>query len=550
MFNEKEQAILNYANTQGKSKEEAVAAIAQFRRESEKPALNQNSGDRKKSVSLMQQTGNVLDTVFGGGKIGAKLGEHIAKGSFGDTIQKAVVGSDLSPEVEALVSPTVTGKQVFGDVVRAGSLFLPFGKMAKGIGAGANALGIGASAAQTVGQIGAGAGIGAIADIGNSVAEGGEPKLGAGTIIGGAIPALSPMVKGVTKFMAKFGGKIGSEIQGAVTGTSSETIEQAFNVARKGGKDLDAFTNAMRGQTTPEQLVTNLRENVSIVNTQRQQMFSQTLAELGDTVVDSAPAKSGFVVKLKEAGISITENGTLDFTGSKLRLVPQAQAKLQTAFADLMNTPGQATLSDIDTTRQALKALSLSGDDPSANLANKLLEDAVRSVRSVGEQVPEYKTMLDQFAETSEFLDELQRGLSSGDRATVDQTYRRMATALKTNNEARLSLVQELDKMTDGSILSEIAGQQLSEAMPRGIIRAFAASMGGAGFIVGGTPAASAAIIPLLVASPRVTGEFVRALGIGARQTDELIKAITEVQGLLVKVGAIGAAEIGSEQDN
>jgi hypothetical protein len=480
-----------------------------------------------------------LDTVFGGGKVGAKIGEHIAKGTFGDTIQKAVVGFNLTPEEEALVEPTVTGKQVAGDIVRASSIFLPFGKIAQGASTGLQTLGASTKVAQTVAPIIAGGTIGAVADTGFSMAEGGDPKLGMGTAVGAGIPAISPIAKSLARFTGKFGGKIGAEVQGALTGTSAETIEQAFIAGRKGGKELESFTSAMRGQTTPEQLANNLRENIATVNAGRQQMFRQTLSDFGDVVLDTAPAKTGFVTKLQEAGITVGENGALDFSKSKLRLVPQSQTKLQTAFDDLMNTPNQATLTDIDTTRQALKALSLAGDDPSANLANKLLDDAVRGVRGVGEQVPEYKTMLNQFAETSEFLDEIQRGLSTGDRATIDQTYRRMATSLKTNNEARLALLRELDEATDGAILSNIAGQQLSETLPRGIFRQIAAGMAGGAAITGGL---SPAVLPTLVlASPRVSGEFVRALGIGARQTDELIKALAQAREVLVKGGIITA---------
>jgi hypothetical protein len=493
----------------------------------------------EQTPSVLEKTGDVLDTIFGGGKVGAKIGEHIAKGTFGDTVQKAVIGRDLSSEEEAAVTSDVTGKQVAGDIVRAGSIFLPFGKMAQGAGAGLQALGASTKVAQTVAPVIAGGAIGATADAGFSMAEGGEPKLGLGTVVGAGIPAISPIAKGIARFTGRFGGKVGSEIQGALTGTSAETIEQAFMAGKKGGKELETFTKAMRGETTPEQLVNTLRENIGTVSAQRQQAFRDTLSEFGDVVLDTAPAKTGFVAKLQEAGIAVGENGALDFSNSKLRLVPQAQAKLQTAFADLMNTPAQATLVDIDTTRQAIKALSLAGDDPSANLANKLLDDAVRGVRRVGEQVPEYGTMLKQFSETSEFLDEIQRGLSTGDRATVDQTYRRMATALKTNNEARLALIQELDQATDGAVLSSIAGQQLSEAMPRGIFRQIAAGMAGGALVMGG--GFSPIVSSLVFTSPRVAGEFVRSLGIASAKADEVIKAIAQAREVLIKGGIISA---------
>lgn len=540
-FTKEEQEIIQYGLSNGKSKEETIAALAGYRRQKEEPSRVSGISDRKdRQQTFMQKTGSVLDTVFGGGKIGAKIGENIAKGTFGDTVQRAVIGRDLSLEEESLVEPTVTGKQVAGDIVRAGSIFLPFGKVVQGAGAGMRAIGVGSKTAQTLAPVVAGGTIGATADLGYSVAEGKTPSLGMGTAVGAGIPAVSPLAKGLAKLTGRFGGKVASEIQGALTGTSAETIEQAFIAGRKGGKDLEKFTSALRGQTTPEQLANTLQENIATVNAGRQQMFRETLSEFGDVVLDTAPVRTGFVAKLQEAGITVNENGVLDFSKSKLRTVPQAQTKIQQAFSEVTNLPPQASLVDIDTARQAIKAISLTGDDPSANLANKLIDDAVRATRSVGEQVPEYKTMLDQFAETSDFLDEIQRGLSAGDRATVDQTYRRMATALKTNNEARLALLRELDQATDGAILSNIAGQQLSETLPRGIFRQIAAGMAGGAAITGGL---STAVLPTLVlASPRVSGEFVRALGIGARQADEIIKAVAQARDVLIKGGIITAA--------
>lgn len=494
---------------------------------------------------FLEKTGEIADTLFGGGTIGSAIGTQIAKGNLGQTVQKAVIGRDLSPEEEALVENGPTGKQIVGDVLRVGANFIPVGKLATGATAGLSALGVGAKVAPVVGASLAGATTGAVADVGASMARGEDAQLGAGTVIGGSIPLVGSAMRGLGKLASKVTGKVGGEALGMTTGTSAETLEQAFMAGKKGGAELDTLTAGMRGKTTPEQLVSNIRDNVSAVNTQRQSLFRETLAQFGDTPVNTTPAKQAFIDNLEKAGIKIGEEG-LDFSGSKLRLVPAAQSKLQTAFTDLMNTPQNSSLVDVDTTRQALKALSMAGDDPSANLANKLLDDAVRGVRAVGETVPEYKKMLGEFAETSDFLDELQRGLSTGDRATVDQTYRRMTTALKTNNEQRLALVKELDELTGGNILSDIAGQQLSEALPRGIVRQIAAGVTGTAALTGGV---SASMLPTLaLASPRVVGEFVRGLGIASNKADLIIKAIADAQSVLIKIGAIsGSIQDGGE---
>lgn len=489
--------------------------------------------------TFMEKAGGVTDALFGGGKIGEAIGTGLAKGTFGQTAQRIATGRDLSPEEEALVGVGPTGKQLAGDVLRVGANFIPVGKLTGLVGGGLAKAGLSQGASQLIGATTAGAVTGAAADIGTSMAQGGEAKLGAGTAIGAGIPVVGKLIGGATKLAGKLTGKVGSEVLGMTTGTSSETLEQAFLAAKKGGAELDTLTSAMRGKTTPEQLVNNIRDSVATVNTQRQGLFRETLSKFGDTPLNTTPAKQTFIDKLEEAGVKIVD-GALDFSGSKLRLVPAAQSKLNTAFADLMNVPPQATLGDIDTTRQALKALSMAGDDPSANLANKLLDDAVRGVRAVGETVPEYKKMLGEFAETSDFLDEVQRGLSTGDRATIDQTYRRMATALKTNNEQRLALVKELDEITGGNILSDIAGQQLSEVLPRGIVRQIAAGVTGTAALTGGV---SASMLPALaLASPKVVGEFVRSLGLASNKTDLIIKAIKDAQSVLIKIGAVSAS--------
>lgn len=523
-----EQQILDFAKNNGKSIDEAKQAIARYRQDKATEPEVAEPAQQKRSFT--ETAGNILDTVFGGEKIGEVIGTKIAK-------------MRATPEEKQFIEPAPTVGEIVGDVARVASTFVPVAKVAKVATAGAKAIGAG-RAAKTIGNVVSGGATGALADVGVSMAEGEQPSLGLGTLIGAGIPLASPITGAISRAIAKGAAKAGSEVTGVLTGTSAETIEQAFNAARTGGKQLDELTNAMRGQTTPEALVSSLRQNVDTVSTQRSKLFKDTLDELGDISVPTAPAKTQFTEELSQTGINVDEKGILDFTNSKLRTVPNAQVKLQKAYDEIANMPETATLSEIDTTRQAIKAIqSISGDEPSANLANMLIDDAVRSARTAGEQVDGYGKMLDNFGETSEFLNELQKGLSSGDKTTVDQAYRRMATTLKTNNEQRAALVKELDDITGGAVLSGIAGQQLSETLPRGIFRQIAAGIAGGAAITGGI---STTLLPTLIfASPRVVGEFVRSLGIATAKAEEIISAIATAKDLLIKVGAIGGAEVG-----
>lgn len=499
---------------------------------------------------LIETLGGVADKALdftGGGKIAEAIGGQIAKGNLGQGLQRFAVGQDLNPEAESLVQTNVTPLQVAGDVGRVASNFIPVGKIAGLAQKGLQSIGLGGVASRIAGGIGAGATTGAAFDVTEDVAAGSEVTLGAGTAIGAGIPAGAPILGALGRASAKFAGKGAAEISGALTGTSAETIEQAFLAAQKGGGEAQAFTDAMRGQTTPEQLVNSLRTGVSAVNQSRQTLFRDTLTELGDVTVRTEASKTGFLKQLQDAGITLLDNGTLDFTNSKLRTVPAAQTKIAKAFEEVKNLPVTATLQEVDTSRQALKALRTAGDDPSANLANKLIDDAVRNTRSAGEQVGGYGQMLNNFEAQSEFLEGLEKGLATGDRATIDQTYRRMATALKTNNEQRKALLQELDEFTDGAILSEVAGQQLSEAMPRGIFRQIAAGIAGGAALSGGL---STSAIPMLVfASPRATGEFVYALGISKAKADTIIDAISVSRETLTKAGLITESGVNTSSN-
>ncbi len=342
-----------------------------------------------------------------------------------------------------------------------------------------------------------------------------------------ALPIAGTVVKGTVRLPA-----VGvSEIQGALTGTSGETIRQAFGAARRGGKELDEFTAALRGKTTPEQLVSQLREGTDKINAEKSAKFGQMLKEIGNQPVDTTSILQEVQTDLNKIGVRTNENGSLDFSQSKFRTVPQAANKLQSMYDEVRRLGNTQTVQGIDTSRQALGALLLSGDDASAKTANLAITNAINRVRNAGKTVDGYGEALAQFGDDAEFLSEISRALSSGDQATIDTAYRKLATTLKTNNEQRRNLLMELDEATDGYILSSVAGQQLSEQLPRGLFRQVAAGIAGASVLTGGI---SAGIIPaLFFASPRVTGEVLRALGIAQGKVDALVGAFSKVKQTL-----------------
>ena len=311
-LSEQEKAILDYGKQNGKSLAETKAAIAKYRQENPQVTTPttpevpvQTFGqDAEQDGGMLKKTSEVLGDVFGGNVVGQAIGNQIAKGNLGQTVQKIAVGRDLSPEEEALVGEGPSSKQVIADIGRSALTFAPVGKVAGLVTKGLGKLGIGRGA-KIAGQIVSGGATGAASDVAVNVSEGNDAQLGLGTALGAGIPVASPIVGAISRAGAKLAGRGASEITGALTGTSAETIEQAFEASRKGGQDLETYTTALRGKTTPEALVNTMRENVALVSSQRNELYANTLDELGDITVSTQPAKDNFIKSLNEVGITL-----------------------------------------------------------------------------------------------------------------------------------------------------------------------------------------------------------------------------------------------------
>lgn len=333
---------------------------------------------------------------------------------------------------------------------------------------------------------------------------------------------------------------------GRLSGTSQETLQEAFGAAVKGGKSREAFVKALRSEITPEEIVNALNQNKNALIQRRGADYAKSIAEIGGESVDTSTLRTDFLARLNEFKITQADDGTLDFSASNLRTVPQAQAKITQTLGEIQSISGKGTTNivDIDTTRQAINNIALTGEDRSANIANSLISYAENLVRERGTTVSGYKQMLESFAEDSEFLESLTKDLLANDKRTIDQTFRRMVTSLRTNNEQRMTLVKNLDEMTDGFITAKISGQQLSEPLSRGLIGTImAGSLGGA--LVTGSGGTVLGVAPLLVlSSPRVIGEVINALALSKIKSEALIDAFIETQKVLAEILGVRPEDI------
>lgn len=166
-----------------------------------------------KKPSLLEKTGNVLTSVFGGKQIGEAIGTQLAK---------AMVPKDQ----RQFVSPGPSGRELAGDVLQVGATLLP------GVGSGA----------RLATKLAVGAGTGYAFDIASKLKDKEKTALevatpGIGTAVGAALPALGK-ITGLGK-PGQNASKIASKLE-EINLRLTPTDKQ--NLARTGSDVVDYLT--------------------------------------------------------------------------------------------------------------------------------------------------------------------------------------------------------------------------------------------------------------------------------------------------------------------
>lgn len=402
-----------------------------------------------------------------------------------------------------------TPLQAAGTGAQTAALLLPYGEIARGVGAGAKAIGVGSKLASLAGKVGSSAAGGYAIDVGNKLSAGqtgaSAATPGLGTAIGAALPFAPKVIGAAARGVG--------ESLGVSTGTGYGVIKEAYNAAAQGGERLASFTDALRGKIAPEEIVGEARDSLGKVVANRTKAYQADLAGLKTKTgsFDISPVIKKFSNTLEDFGVTKGKNGALDYSRSPGLGRYEGEIK---KVADVLKTwgtkPGDRTIVGIDKLKQTLDDFRIGSAD--SRKFDAFVSGLRNEAKSLGKNEPGYLNMLSKFEQSTGVIKEIQKGLSLGDKASIDTGFRKLTSALRTNNEFRKEMIAELDKASGGYLSSKIAGQQLSEALPRGIARQIE------GFGAGGLLLSGSGILPILqiaaVSSPRVVGEIVRALGL------------------------------------
>jgi hypothetical protein len=134
--------------------------------------------------------------------------------------------------------------------------------------------------------------------------------------------------------------------------------------------------------------------------------------------------------------------------------------------------------------------------------------------KEITNQAPEYAKTMKAYSDASDLIREIERSLSLGQKASADTAMRKLQSLMRnnvqTNYGQRIALAKELEAAGGKEMMPALAGQAMSEIVPRGIQRATAGPSVLGAFGTGGLPAAAGMAA---VSSPRLMGEALYGAG-------------------------------------
>jgi hypothetical protein len=351
-----------------------------------------------------------------------------------------------------------------------------------------------------------------------SIASEGVKGAVGGATVGGVLPAAGA----ATSKVAGTTGKLLSQVLGATTGAGAASVKAA-------AEGSPAFLAAMRGKINPDEVVQTAQDALQSIKDSRRTSYLTDLAKIGGNKksLDISPLHEEIQKQLSNFGVTVAKDGSLDFSRSSIANNGSARADIQGVYDTLKNwglKAGDRTPVGLDTLKKQL------GDFYSPSGSARAFVQAVNGKLGtiLKKQVPGYSEMTANYQKAGQLLDDIRSATGLGGSAKVDTVFTKLTTALKGDKELRLEILNtmsDLGKQPD--LLDKIAGINMSPLVPKGMV--------GRGIDVGAAYAVLAhafnpQFLPMLLStSPRVVGEFINALGLGARNTKIIRDALTTV---------------------
>jgi len=295
-------------------------------------------------------------------------------------------------------------------------------------------------------------------------------------------------------------------------GTTSGAGSKAINEALKGG---DAFTDAMRGNSTESEVLQSARDSLDEIRNARSAEYQTRLSGLQSATqkLDISDIKSSADDWLKRYNVTKTNTGDLDFSRSTVTGKGVDEVKnVYQMIQDWGSKAEDLTPANLDVLKRRIG--SFYTEDNQSRAMVTALEKSVKN--KIVSAVPEYAEMTKEYAKASEVIKSVEDALLGRRGASADTALRKLTTAIREDKTFRRSLLATLDKAGDKDVIGSLSGLMLKPAWSQRL-GPMMTTLG-----VGGTASVMSnpwllGLLPL--ASPRAVGEFSRALGAVSKKT-------------------------------
>lgn len=361
-----------------------------------------------------------------------------------------------------------------------------------------------------------------------------EEVVNAGKAIGKVGEVINPInagLKSVDK-ISELAGKGASKARniafGITTGKGSETALQAYQAGLQGGESGRLFLDTMRGKISKTDVVNNARDVLDSIVEKRGDAYRTGLAVIQEETKGKILPLDGIqntsYRALDKIGVPNVE-GKLDFSAR-----PSLDAKTINKVVNTINTWEDNTPLGLNQLKQEIRGFEKGGINlsPADARFNTFIDSTVKNIdRLLKDNVNGYGELNAKYALDTEFIKDIRRDLLSRDPGAESTALNKLTSALKTDNNFKLDILDEIKNRTGVDLSKQIAGVNSSTFMPGGFI--------GRGIdiyqLIRGVSALVDPKTLLLMAStsPRVAGEFLYGLGFSKRMINPVLDTMRKI---------------------
>lgn len=350
---------------------------------------------------------------------------------------------------------------------------------------------------------------------------------------------LEPVVE-TASALGKFPGAAAKQILGVTTGVGADTVGEAYKAGKAGNK---VFMENLKGTAEPTKVLEEAQNALSNIKSARNEAYKASMSSLkndktmlgfedvdktlADTYKQFAQGEGGIVKNTKVKSVLDDVNEALNEwknSDNPLTRTPQA-------FDDMKQRIGGI-----------LEGLPYN-EKTARTAVNKVYNSIKNTIKA---QAPTYEATMKDYSQASDLVNEIEKSLSLGDRASVDTAMRKLQSLtrnnVQTNYGQRVKLAKELEKYGGENIMPALAGQAMNEWLPRGLVgkgEDIAAILGAAHM--------SPATLAFPLAMPKVVGAGAYGAGKVAGAIDKLPITLNQKDKLALMLYQMQNANQGEE---